>query len=126
MARAKVLVVDDERKIRDLVTLYLERDGYQVLQATSWWGWLTPGAGAPSAGPESRRPDRGSGLGRPAASRRRRRNPGDRAGMTRFYVEFSVPVIAIVEDGKVVRVAVSDEEIKLTKERVAAYDTRWR
>jgi hypothetical protein len=46
--------------------------------------------------------------------------------MTRFYVEFSVPVIAIVEDGKVVRVAVSDEEIKLTKERVAAYDTRWR
>jgi DNA-binding response OmpR family regulator len=24
-----VLVVDDERKIRDLVTLYLERDGYQ-------------------------------------------------------------------------------------------------
>jgi hypothetical protein len=43
--------------------------------------------------------------------------------MTRFYVEFSVPVIAIVEDGKVVRVAVSDEEIKLTKERVAAYDS---
>jgi two-component system, OmpR family, response regulator RegX3 len=35
MARAKVLVVDDERKIRDLVTLYLERDGYQVLQAAT-------------------------------------------------------------------------------------------
>ncbi len=35
MGRAKVLVVDDERKIRDLVTLYLERDGYQVLQAAS-------------------------------------------------------------------------------------------
>src|ERR1035437_2572604 len=35
MARAKVLVVDDERKIRDLVTLYLERDGYQVLQAAN-------------------------------------------------------------------------------------------
>lgn len=35
MARAKVLVVDDERKIRDLVTLYLERDGYQVFQAAT-------------------------------------------------------------------------------------------
>ncbi|HEV1996836.1 MAG TPA: response regulator transcription factor [Candidatus Dormibacteraeota bacterium] len=35
MGRAKVLVVDDERKIRETVTLYLERDGYEVLQAAS-------------------------------------------------------------------------------------------
>ena len=30
-----MLVVDDERKIREMVTLYLERDGYQVLQAST-------------------------------------------------------------------------------------------
>ena len=35
MAKGTVLVVDDERKIRDTVTLYLERDGYDVLQAGS-------------------------------------------------------------------------------------------
>ena len=35
MAKGTVLVVDDERKIRDTVTLYLERDGYDVLQAAS-------------------------------------------------------------------------------------------
>jgi DNA-binding response OmpR family regulator len=28
-----ILVVDDDRKIVDLVTLYLKRDGYRVLQA---------------------------------------------------------------------------------------------
>ena len=33
MGRATVLVVDDERKIRDLVRSYLEREGYAVLQA---------------------------------------------------------------------------------------------
>lgn len=35
MAKGTVLVVDDERKIRDTLTLYLERDGYDVLQAAS-------------------------------------------------------------------------------------------
>jgi len=33
MAKCKVLVVDDDRNIVDLVRLYLERDGYQVLVA---------------------------------------------------------------------------------------------
>ena len=28
-----ILVVDDDRKIVDLVTLYLEKEGYRVLQA---------------------------------------------------------------------------------------------
>ena len=35
MAKGTVLVVDDERKIRETVTLYLERDGYDVVQAAS-------------------------------------------------------------------------------------------
>ncbi|HSL14654.1 MAG TPA: response regulator transcription factor [Actinomycetota bacterium] len=35
MGTATVLVVDDERKIRDLVRSYLERDGYSVLVADS-------------------------------------------------------------------------------------------
>lgn len=35
MAKGTVLVVDDERKIRDTVALYLEREGYDVLQAVS-------------------------------------------------------------------------------------------
>ncbi len=33
MGRATVLVVDDERKIREVVCSYLEREGYAVLQA---------------------------------------------------------------------------------------------
>lgn len=33
MAHAKVLVVDDDRKVVDLIRLYLEKDGYQVLSA---------------------------------------------------------------------------------------------
>ena len=33
MAKCKILVVDDDRHIVDLVRLYLERDGYQVLVA---------------------------------------------------------------------------------------------
>ncbi len=33
MGTASILVVDDERKIRDLVRSYLERDGYSVLVA---------------------------------------------------------------------------------------------
>jgi len=33
MADAKILVVDDDKKIVELVTLYLKRDGYQVLAA---------------------------------------------------------------------------------------------
>ena len=33
MANAKILVVDDDQKIVDLVTLYLKKDGYQVLAA---------------------------------------------------------------------------------------------
>ncbi len=33
MANASVLVVDDDRKVVDLVTLYLKRDGYRVLAA---------------------------------------------------------------------------------------------
>jgi two-component system alkaline phosphatase synthesis response regulator PhoP len=33
MAKAKILVVDDDRKIVDLVQAYLERDGYRVLAA---------------------------------------------------------------------------------------------
>lgn len=33
MADARILVVDDERKVVELVTLYLKREGYQVLAA---------------------------------------------------------------------------------------------
>ncbi len=33
MADARVLVVDDEKKVVDLVTMYLKRDGYRVLAA---------------------------------------------------------------------------------------------
>jgi len=33
MARAKILVVDDDRKIVDLVRAYLDKDGYRVLTA---------------------------------------------------------------------------------------------
>jgi two-component system alkaline phosphatase synthesis response regulator PhoP len=33
MAQGKILVVDDEKKIVDLVRTYLERDGYQVIEA---------------------------------------------------------------------------------------------
>jgi len=33
MTREKVLIVDDERKIVDLVQMYLEKDGYRVLAA---------------------------------------------------------------------------------------------
>lgn len=33
MANARVLVVDDDRKVVDLVSLYLKRDGYRVLTA---------------------------------------------------------------------------------------------
>ncbi len=33
MARGKILVVDDEKKMVDLVRAYLERDGYQVVEA---------------------------------------------------------------------------------------------
>ncbi|HDH10054.1 MAG TPA: response regulator transcription factor, partial [Chloroflexi bacterium] len=33
MAKAKILVVDDDRKIVELVRLYLEKDGYRVLVA---------------------------------------------------------------------------------------------
>jgi len=48
MGTATVLVVDDERKIRDLVRAYLERDGYSVLVADSG----QPGrAGPDAAGP---------------------------------------------------------------------------
>ena len=33
MSQGKILVVDDEKKIVDLVRTYLERDGYQVIEA---------------------------------------------------------------------------------------------
>jgi DNA-binding response OmpR family regulator len=33
MARTKILVVDDDKKIMDLVRVYLEKDGYRVLTA---------------------------------------------------------------------------------------------
>jgi len=33
VARTKILVVDDDRKIVDLVRAYLEKDGYRVLTA---------------------------------------------------------------------------------------------
>ena len=33
MADARILVVDDDKKIVELVTLYLKKDGYQVLAA---------------------------------------------------------------------------------------------
>ena len=33
MADAKILVVDDDKKIVELITLYLKKDGYQVLSA---------------------------------------------------------------------------------------------
>jgi DNA-binding response OmpR family regulator len=35
MGKATILVIDDERKIRDVVRSYLERDGYSVLVADS-------------------------------------------------------------------------------------------
>ncbi|HEX6208183.1 MAG TPA: response regulator transcription factor [Actinomycetota bacterium] len=44
MGAATVLVVDDERKIRDLVRSYLEREGYSVLQADSGQGALEAAA----------------------------------------------------------------------------------
>ncbi len=34
MAKGKILVVDDERKILSLVRAYLEREGYRVIEAT--------------------------------------------------------------------------------------------
>jgi DNA-binding response OmpR family regulator len=34
MADAKILVVDDDKKILDLIVLYLKKDGYRVLTAT--------------------------------------------------------------------------------------------
>ena len=40
MGTATILVVDDERKIRDLVRSYLEREGYTVLVADSGQGAL--------------------------------------------------------------------------------------
>ena len=40
MGTATILVVDDERKIRDLVRSYLEREGYAVLVADSGQGAL--------------------------------------------------------------------------------------
>ncbi|HZJ51519.1 MAG TPA: response regulator transcription factor [Actinomycetota bacterium] len=44
MGKATVLVVDDERKIRDLVRTYLERDGYAVLMTDSGQGALETAA----------------------------------------------------------------------------------
>lgn len=40
VATATVLIVDDERKIRDLVCSYLEREGYAVFQADTGQGAL--------------------------------------------------------------------------------------
>jgi len=40
MNKRKILVVDDERKIVELVRLYLEKDGYRVLVATDGLGGL--------------------------------------------------------------------------------------
>lgn len=37
MAKTKILVVDDDRSIVELVRLYLERDGYRVLIAYDGW-----------------------------------------------------------------------------------------
>ena len=37
MARTKILVVDDDKKTVELVKLYLEKDGYQVLAAYEGW-----------------------------------------------------------------------------------------
>ena len=34
MAKGKILVVDDERKIVSLVRAYLEREGYRVIEAS--------------------------------------------------------------------------------------------
>jgi len=34
VAKGKILVVDDERKILSLVRAYLEREGYRVIEAT--------------------------------------------------------------------------------------------
>ena len=44
MGTSTVLVVDDERKIRELVRSYLEREGYSVLQADSGQGALEAAA----------------------------------------------------------------------------------
>lgn len=44
MGKATVLVVDDERKIRELVRSYLEREGYAVLIADSGQGALETAA----------------------------------------------------------------------------------
>ena len=35
MAQTKILVVDDEREIADLVEIYLVSDGYEVLKAAN-------------------------------------------------------------------------------------------
>ena len=40
MGKATILVVDDERKIRDLVRSYLEADGYSVVTAETGQGAL--------------------------------------------------------------------------------------
>lgn len=37
MAKGKILVVEDERKIVSLVRAYLEREGYQVIEANDGW-----------------------------------------------------------------------------------------
>jgi DNA-binding response OmpR family regulator len=37
MAKTKILIVDDDRKIVDLVRAYLEKDGYQVLASYDGW-----------------------------------------------------------------------------------------
>ena len=33
MANETILVVDDEKEIRNLITIYLKNEGYKVLQA---------------------------------------------------------------------------------------------
>jgi DNA-binding response OmpR family regulator len=40
MARGKILIVDDEEDIRDLVKAYLEKEGYQVFEAEDGTGAL--------------------------------------------------------------------------------------
>ena len=38
----KVLIVDDEMPLRDLLGEFLEREGYEVLLASApltWWNW---------------------------------------------------------------------------------------
>jgi len=47
-AAARVLVVDDERSMRELLSIVLRRDGYEVLVNDVGAGWVTTGGPSPT------------------------------------------------------------------------------